>query len=376
MYNMILINMPEPTSAQTNRFYTKEFYNQCSNCLFGDGVVAFKIQSAENLWTPALQKRNGSIYCALKSSFKNIIVLPGTSNIFIASNGTLSTNTNDLISRFNSRKLSTKLVTPQYINYIYANDRFAEIRNILLNQSTPANSDLQPACYSYTISIWLSKFFPELIDYVYSFRSITESKKPFLIIISILIFTGLIISGRKYDQLKRLFLVFGGGFAGMIIETLLLILYQTKNGILYRDIGLLLMMFMVGLSIGAVMVNRLFVLYKMKNLKIIGVILILAFVFLNLGIYTLTKSDQLNTLLTFSAALLFDGIIVSGIFAFASLYKVKNQLEQVRPLYSADLIGGCLGSMVASLVMIPVLGLVSTLIVIIVISLIMLLILV
>jgi spermidine synthase len=373
LYDLILINMPEPTSAQTNRFYTKEFYNQCSERLSRNGIITFKIQSAENLWTSSLQKRNGSIYYALKSSFNNIIVLPGTANIFVASNGTLSSDTKDLITRFNSRKLSTKLVTPQYINYILTNDRFTWIHNILSSQSVPANSDLQPACYGYTISIWLSKFFPELTDSGYSLHAIVELNKPFIIISTITILIGLIIAGRKYYQLNRLVLVFGGGFIGMITETLLLILYQTKNGILYRDIGILLMMFMFGLSLGSIIVNRLFASQKIKNSKIIGTILIFAFALINLGIYSLAKTDFLNGLLAISIALLFDGIIVSGIFAFASLFKVKNQLEQVKQLYSIDLIGGSLGSIAASIIMIPVLGLLSTLIIITLISLIMLL---
>ena len=372
MYNMILINMPEPTSAQTNRFYTKEFYGQCVGRLSGNGILAFKIHSAENLWTPSLQQRNESIYCALKSSFKNIIVLPGTDNIFIASNGTLSTNINDLIARFNSRKLITKLVTPQYINYIISNDRFNEIQNLLSRQSTPANSDLNPACYGYTISIWLSKFIPGLTASVYSFRVIAGSNKIFIIICTSVILIGLIIAGRKHYQLSRLVLVFGGGFVGMITETLLLILYQTKNGILYRDIGILLMMFMTGLSLGAGMVGRLFATQKIKRSRWIGPGLIAAISTMNFVLYLLTEADLLNGLLAIGIALLFDGIFVSGIFAFTSLYKVSNQLKQIKPLYSADLIGGSIGSIAASLVFIPVWGLLPSLLMVTFISIIML----
>jgi len=82
----------------------------------------------------------------------------------------------------------------------------------------------------------------------------------------------------------------------------------------------------------------------------------------NLGIYFLTKTNLLNDLISISGALLVDGFFVSGIFAFASLNKVSNQLEQVKPLYSADLIGGSLGSITASLFLIPIMGLPATLI--------------
>ena len=155
-------------------------------------------------------------------------------------------------------------------------------------------------------------------------------------------------------------LVFGAGFIGMIIEILLIILYQTKNGILYRDIGLLLMMFMLGLSIGAIIIHRIFKTKKIINCKIVGYILIVAFALMDLLIYLLTKYNLLHNLLTVSTFLLLTGIFVAGIFAFASLYNTNNQIDQVKPLYSTDLVGGSFGSVAASFIFIPVFGILST----------------
>ena len=140
----------------------------------------------------------------------------------------------------------------------------------------------------------------------------------------------------------------------------MIILYQTKNGILYRDIGLLLMMFMLGLSIGAIIVHRLFKIKKIINYKLVGYILIITFTFMIFLIYLLTKYNLLHNLLTVSIFLLLTGIFVAGIFAFASLYNTNNQIEQVKPLYSIDLIGGSFGAIVASFIFIPVFGILST----------------
>ena len=100
IYDVILAGMPEPMSAQNNRFYTKEFFSQCSKQLNEKGIFAFKIRSSENLWTKQLTERNKGIYNALRSSFKNVIVLPGVTNIFIASNSKLTSNTRSLSDRF------------------------------------------------------------------------------------------------------------------------------------------------------------------------------------------------------------------------------------------------------------------------------------
>jgi len=51
---------------------------------------------------------------------------------------------------------------------------------------------------------------------------------------------------------------------------------------------------------------------------------------------------------------------VAGIFAFAGLREAGDQKTAVAPLYSADLIGGCVASIVASLALVPVAGMVIT----------------
>jgi len=54
------------------------------------------------------------------------------------------------------------------------------------------------------------------------------------------------------------------------------------------------------------------------------------------------------------------GFIVSGIFAYASLYEIDDQRAIISPLYAADLIGGCLGSVLVSLIFIPLAGMDTT----------------
>ena len=50
------------------------------------------------------------------------------------------------------------------------------------------------------------------------------------------------------------------------------------------------------------------------------------------------------------------GFLVAGIFAYASLHESEDQKKVISPLYSADLIGGCLGSLLGSLILIPLAG--------------------
>ncbi|MCL4547707.1 MAG: hypothetical protein M1495_03970 [Bacteroidetes bacterium] len=56
-------------------------------------------------------------------------------------------------------RLETKLVSPQYINYVYINERFEHIKKLLSGGTSVINSDIQSSCYMFTVPIWQSKFF-------------------------------------------------------------------------------------------------------------------------------------------------------------------------------------------------------------------------
>jgi spermidine synthase len=358
-YDVIMAAMPEPMSAQNNRFYTGEFFEQCSRKLNKDGVFAFRIPSAENLWTSELQDRNRSIYAALKSAFSSVVVIPGVTNIFIASNSSLTTNPAILIDRFRIRKLETKMVTPEYINYVYTNDRFGEIEKLLSAGTPVPNSDTRPACYGYTISIWLSKFFGDFtLPHSPAVTGIVTSPITWILIIVALI----VAISRRFSTTRRFVLMSLAGFVGMVSETLLLMNYQNKSGALYQDIGILLMTFMLGLSFGALMANRFLTAAESVGRKHtwIGRLLFLGFGLMNAMMYYAIKFNLIENMVSTSLLLILDGVFVSAIFAFVSFSKVEDGRKAMIWFYSADLIGGGIGSLAVSLILLPIFGILST----------------
>ncbi|MGE5682145.1 MAG: hypothetical protein ACM34K_14860, partial [Bacillota bacterium] len=359
-YDVIIAAMPEPNTAQSNRFYTAEFFKECSRHMTDKSIIVFKIRSPENLWTQQLSQRNRSIYNALLSTFKNVIVLPGQSNIFIASLSSLSTDPEILALRFINRNPSTKLVSPEYIREIYTNSKFSEVKHELLSGRAEANSDMNPSCYSYTISIWLSKFFsgsgsPD--EYLSRVRLLFSSW--IFRLIFILITLGLFFI-KRLSSLRRFMLVLFAGFSGMAAEAILILNYQSKSGFLYRDIGILLMMFMSGLSLGAYLVNRLLTSYSFskRSRTVAGIVFIICFTLLNIALWFLIRLGLIESLEITSTALIIEGIFTASIFAYATIKgDTGKQQESMVRLYSADLIGGSLGSIAASLLLIPAAGL-------------------
>ncbi|MCK5075559.1 MAG: hypothetical protein KAR38_04240, partial [Calditrichia bacterium] len=123
-YDLILVGMPQPMSAGSSRFYTMEFFRQCKNRLTANGIMAFRLQTAENIWSPQQELKISGIYNALNAVFEKIVVLPGTTNLLIASSKYLDKNGESIVERFKSQNISARLISSPYINYLYTNDRF------------------------------------------------------------------------------------------------------------------------------------------------------------------------------------------------------------------------------------------------------------
>jgi spermidine synthase len=349
-YDLILVGMPEPASGQANRFYTQEFFQQCRGRLTPDGVLAFRLQSSENFWTRQLTRRMISIYRAAKSAFSEVSFIPGSTNVVICTLGKLIADPSILSARLDARGIKTKLISSHYLHYLYTNDRFQEVAEILRSGSAPINTDIHPICYQYTIMIWLSKFIPAMNfqDFPPWEPGLLRSMAWFFAFILLALLLRLV-----RWSLRRVILTGVAAFAGMVLETSLLLHFQTKNGILYQDIGILLTTFMAGLALGAMAVAKV----SRPISKKLGVAILLGFALLSAAVGWEIISGRSTSLLETSGMLILAGFFVAAVFAFAGLYHAGDQKDVIAPLYSADLIGGCLGSIMASLLLAPLAGL-------------------
>ncbi|MCX7816698.1 MAG: hypothetical protein N2317_04195 [Syntrophales bacterium] len=360
-YDLIIIGMPEPSSGSTNRFYTEEFFRLCAASLKENGVLSLSLRGGENFWTPLMMMKMQSIIGALRSVFSEVEILPGTVNVILASPTRFPATYETLITRLHERNIRGKFLNPDYIRYIYTNDRYEAAKNMSYSSAIPINRDIQPICYRFALLVWLSKFLPELNKE--SFIPALE-KHIILWFTLILILTSvlpLFLALRRLGSVPLL-IAFYSGMMSMVMETILLLYYQVKAGVLFRDVGLLLTSFMGGLTFGA---------WAGENLREkhhIIVLLLLNPVFLigtHIFIYTGVEPEIITTLVLLGTGGFFSGIL----FALASTMTKKNGREAVFGLYGTDLLGGCVGSILCCAFLIPFLGLDTTMLYLILLSL-------
>jgi hypothetical protein len=170
----------------------------------------------------------------------------------------------------------------------------------------------------------------------------------------------LFLSCGRLSPVRRALLVGTAAFMGMVLETLLVLYYQVKSGILYQDIGILLMGFMVGLALGALVTDKLIFGRRRGMPRWYGVGLCAGFACFSLATSLGIRDAAFDSLGEITGLLLITGWLVAGLFAYASLKSDQDQRTLVAPLYAADLVGGGLGTVAGTLLLIPTAGLAAT----------------
>ena len=142
----------------------------------------------------------------------------------------------------------------------------------------------------------------------------------------------------------------------MVLETTLILHYQAKSGVLFQDIGLLLTSFMAGLAAGSFAVDRWASGARPLDRRH-GAALLAIFAAFSLAVLLVVHRGMTAGLGGTALLLAWSGALVAAVFAYASLRGIRDQSRVIAPLYAADLVGGSLGAVVGSLLLIPLAGL-------------------
>lgn len=352
VYDAILIGVGDPDSGQANRFYTREFFSACARHLTERGVLGLRLRSAENLWTPQLAWHLASIDHALRAAFSDVLFLPGTSNVVLASRAALPRAATVFSERFRARALSASLVSPAYLTYLLTNDRVAEMEQRLAATPAPANSDAQPVCYAQAAGLWLARLFPSL-GFVDGGLVAGRGALFCLAIGAPLLVALAAVFARRRRGLRRLVLAGVAGLSGMAVECVVLLHFQAKQGALFRDLGVLLTAFMAGLACGALVAGRW---RSADDKRAVGLGIFVTMAAVLLAVAGVVQSGALPGVVGDSALLLAAGATVGAALAWASQGS-EHPGRTGASLYAADLVGGALGAVLTSLFLVPALGL-------------------
>jgi spermidine synthase len=256
-FDVIIVNLPAPQTAQLNRFYTVDFFREAAEKLATGGILSFQLHAAEEYLTPDLSAFLRCVVKSLHEAFPNVRLIPGDIVHFVAAKeeASLAADSDELLARLRARHLQTKYVREYYIPFRMMPDRVADLEQKLEPRpDTPINYDLAPIAYYFDVALWSTQFNRK---YEFLFESVARLRFGRLLACSVFVLlTVAFVIGflpRRASRVRgsAVLCVALAGLTMLSLEVLLLLGFQVIYGYVYHQLAVLIALFMAGLALGA-----------------------------------------------------------------------------------------------------------------------------
>jgi len=369
-YDMIILNVPDPSTANLNRFYTLEFFKEVKDKLNDGGVLVTGISSSVNYLGGEVGMYTSSLYHTLKVLFPFIVITPGTENYFFVTSKpqVISSDSEVLAERFSKRNIHSHYFSPFQFAALFPEDRVDLLKRALEEKGThQINTDSLPITYYYNLVLWdiiagergEERFF-QVIGVNLRWAII-----PLLLLFLLRMVYVFIRKDRLVYHLKfnGLVAIATTGFAGMALEIILLFAYQNIYGYLYYKVGLIVALFMLGLSLGGWLMTRLITGREWEWIKLLATLecalilycLILPFI---LSTFSAQVRPTLNLEYLFMVLVVGAGWLTGLQFPLVSKILIKREdIGSVAGwVDSFDHLGACCGALLTGTMLVPLLG--------------------
>lgn len=341
IYDVILINLPPPSTLGMNRFYTDQFFKIIKKHCNSQTVICTSLPSTMNYAETNALELNASLWKTLGTYFPNLLILPGEKNYFLASEAPLSSNITALIAQKN--------IQTEYVNSYYISDQLVKQRSQLLEariksvlNQVKVNRDFHPYLFIKQALHWLSHF---------------GTSYYLLVIIPVLLFVLLFVRLNPVSMG-----LYTGGFTAASLEVTLMLAYQVFYGSIYLATSLFFAFFMGGLALGSLLTRKPSKFPLVKSYAFLQFLLATFALLVPLFIWI---NEYLSVWSFFSQVLFFVVVfaLAFGIgyeFYLASELQAASISETSGINYSTDLAGSAFGAFLTAIVLLPLMGIFLT----------------
>jgi spermidine synthase len=381
-YDVVIVNLPDPKTAQLNRFYTEDFFRESIGVLNEGGLMAVGLTASESIIGPGQAQTLASLNRTLKAVFGEVTAIPGSTAQFLASlSGDprygITADPDILSDRITARNLRLDHVRDYYLVFNLSAGRRAYFQSILEAVPEPRiNADLAPSCYFYDLIQWSRSYAPGLASVLMFLENINSIWLFF--VPALLAVAAKQINGRRSSLVRRRFALkvscFVMGFSEMALSVILILVFQIFYGYLYYQMALLITLYMAGTAAGSRWMTgfaeasphpgRLLVIIQ----SVMGLYPVLL-----LGVISLLYAAHPHVRLAapmeygFGVWVFAAGLIGGCHFPLAGRLYFHNPGESGRTggmVYGMDLAGSALGALTAGMILVPVIGIPAALVLI------------
>lgn len=337
-YHVLIVDLPDPSTAQLNRYYTDEFFQQVKRRLEPGGVVSLSIGTYANFVSTELGRLLGIVRSTLTRSFSTVLFVPTERVTVLASNGPL---TLEIAPRLRARGIRTQWVTEPMLNATLSADRIRDLQGAA-GARAPVNTDFRPFLQSATLEHWRGRFDISPAAWLAGLAGVA---------LAVMLALG-----------RTAFAIGVVGFAAAGLEVILLLGLQITRGAVYGAAALVVTAYMLGSTLGAAAANR-----REHGVpsRALGVAL------LALGAFSFACPPVLAWLgrfpsggivahSIFPAAAIVLGAIAGSAFPFAARAEFRGIAPTAARLWAADLVGASLGALLIGTLLLPGIGVSAT----------------
>lgn len=329
-YDIIIIALPDPASLQINRMYTAEFVKILSQRMKPGGVVIYGLNPSGNYLSNIQLSTSALMYNTLQKFFRNVIIIPGERDYYLASDSALSTA---IASLWSQHPIENLYVNSYYIDDYSISERSKFIKKQIANISL-INTDNKPLPVFYNVLSYLSQFnFAQEILWL-------------IIIVLLLIPLSLMRSHASG--------VFLAGFSGAAAELLLVFTFQVVYGFVYSAIGLIIALFMLGLVLGSAIARK--IVNHALYFRLAQIIMTLYFLTFPFIFKLQQQSPSSLGWILFLIMILLPSYIIGFMYVTATKLSPIKISQAASGIYAADLLGAAAGVVTVSVVILPILG--------------------
>jgi spermidine synthase len=371
-FDLIFIGLPPPQELQTNRLFSSEFFSIAKEKMNPGGIIVLTLPGSLTYISPELKALNGCILETLKTVFRSVRIIPGDTNLYLASDSSkLETVTStDIVKRLEDRKIKTRLVTKRYLEFRLHERWLKWFFEPTERKEVQINSDFRPIGVFLSLSYWNALFSPSLARIFKSFERFSLQISISFIILWTFLMSLVFVKRPSLSGQFVPYAIFTTGLAGMIFNLAIIFTFQTFYGYLYQQIGLLSAIFMFGVALSSFYMSRhLEGIQRDFHLFLKIEIVIIFFSFLFPFVFSVLPRYLERTVLSIPVYPLFlimsflSGACIGLQFPLASKIhlalpgKKRTVGHTAGVLYGADLLGGFLGGFFGGVLLLPVLGL-------------------
>lgn len=341
-YDLLVMNLPEPATANINRLYTVEFFQEASKAFRNGGVIVLSLPRSFGYMGRQLQLANGTIYASLQAVFPYVVPSSEEYGILAASDRPIEANPSRLEERFRQRRVVTDVFRAELLDDVFDPLKRDAVR-ARLAAVEKTNTDKRPIAYLYNLLVWAEmQGARDTRAFIGIGRYVTYAVIALAVVVSALLWksSGII----PYS-------VFLTGGITMAFSLSVILSFQAAFGYVYEAIGFLTAAFMAGVAGGSLLLRDVSPpLACLRKVQIAGIVLLLLSPFF------------LRNELTYYVVSFLCGATGGGEFAAAvRSMRGSGAADTAGKLYAYDLAGSFLGALMSSVILVPLFGMFLTL---------------